>query len=130
MTRPRCVHELDLMMEKAQGSDLIIPIVVHDGHAIPDAVSLLQSADFRNYAIPALCHAGPLHAEFWTKLVGLSTRIGNAVEAAPAFEPLWEPAFKQRLTDVYSASKSGRRVPPKHFTRGQSLEATSDLRLS
>jgi hypothetical protein len=32
-----CVHELDLMMERAQGADLIIPIVVHDGDAIPDA---------------------------------------------------------------------------------------------
>jgi hypothetical protein len=111
-----CVHELDLMMERAQGDDLIIPIVVHDGQAIPDAVSLLQWADFRSYAIPALCHAGPLHAEFWSRLVQLAQRIGNAVQAAPDFDPHWEPAFKQRLTDVRAALMAGARLPPKQFT--------------
>jgi hypothetical protein len=119
-----CVHELDLMMEKAQGSDLIIPIVVHDGHAIPDAVSLLQSADFRHYAIPALSHAGSLYAEFWAKLVGLSPRIGNAVETAPDFDLVWEPAFRQRLTDVYAALNVGKRLPPKHFN----LKATAPFK--
>jgi hypothetical protein len=120
-----CIHELDLMMEKAQGADIIIPIVVHDGDAIPDAVSLLQSADFRSYAIPALCHAGPLHAEFWTSLVRLSKRIGNAVETTPDFDSRWEPAFRQRLTDVYAALNAGRRSLPKHFT----LKATVPLKI-
>jgi hypothetical protein len=120
-----CVHELDLMMERAQGNDLIIPIVVHDGHAIPDAVCLLQYADFRSYAIPALCHAGPLHAEFWSKLVGLAQRIGDAVEAAPDFDPHWELAFKQRLTDVHAALATGKRLPPKQFT----LKTTAPLKI-
>jgi hypothetical protein len=90
-----CVHELDLMMERAGGNDLIIPIVVHDGQAIPDAVALLQWADFRSYAIPALSHAGRLHAEFWSTLVGLAPRIGNAIETAPDYDPRWEPTFRQ-----------------------------------
>jgi hypothetical protein len=111
-----CVHELDLMMERAQGYDLIIPIVVHDGRIIPDAVSLLQSADFRLYAIPALCNAGPLHAEFWSRLVELAPRIGNAVENAPDFNPCWELVFKRRLTDVNAALMAGARLPPKQFT--------------
>jgi hypothetical protein len=111
-----CVHELDLMMERAAGYDLIIPIVVHDGQTIPDAVCLLQYADFRDYAIPALCDAGLLHAEFWSKLVKLAPRIGTAVEVAPDFNPKWELAFQQRLIDVHAAVLAGRRLPPKHFT--------------
>jgi hypothetical protein len=116
-----CVHELDLMMQRAGGNDLIIPIVVHDGHAIPDAVGLLQYVDFKNYAIPALCDAGPLHAKFWSAVVDLAPRIGSAVEAAPAFDPKWEPLFKQRLTEVHAAWNEGKRVPPSKFT----LKATS-----
>jgi TIR domain len=111
-----CIHELDLMMEKAQGYDQIIPIVIHDGNTIPDAVALLQYTDFRDYAIPALRDAGPLHAEFWAKLVGLAPRIGNAVETAPDFDPSWDLAFRQRLTNVYNALKIGARVPPTQFT--------------
>jgi hypothetical protein len=111
-----CVHELDLMMEKAQGNDLIIPVLVHDGRSIPDAVALLQSVDFRSYAIPALSYAGPLYAEFWSRLVELAPRIGNAVETAPDFNPTWELAFKQRLSEVYGALTTGKHVPPKHFS--------------
>jgi hypothetical protein len=107
-----CVHELDLMMERAQGADLIIPIVVHDGHVIPNAVDLLNAADFKDYAIPALSHAGPLYAQFWATLVKLAERIGNAVEAVPAFDPHWEDVFKQRLTDVHAAHAAGKRLPP------------------
>jgi hypothetical protein len=110
-----CVHELDLMMERAQRHDVIIPIHVHDGKAFPDAVSLLQHADFRNYASPALHHDGPLYAKFWSELMGLASRIANAVESAPDFDPRWEPAFRQRLTEVHAALLAGQRVPPKNF---------------
>jgi hypothetical protein len=111
-----CVHELDLMMERAQGCDIIIPIVVHDGKAFPDAVSLLQSANFTEYAFPALSDAGKTYAEFWTSLLKLAPRIGTAVENAPDFDPRWELAFKQRFSEVNVASKAGMRVPPKQFT--------------
>ena len=61
-----CVHELDLMMERASNQDLIIPIVVHDGEVIPDAVRQLQYADFREFAIPVLPGCGP----FTRKILG------------------------------------------------------------
>jgi hypothetical protein len=125
-----CVHELDLMMERAGGNDLIIPVVVHDGHSIPDAVGLLQHADFRNYAIPALCDAGQLHAEFWSALMSLAPRIGSAIEAVPAFDPKWEPFFKQRFTQVHAAWKAGQRVPPKWFTLKTSSPPMTPPRMS
>jgi hypothetical protein len=116
-----CVHELDLMMERAQGVGLIIPIVVHDGHTIPEAVSVLQAADFKDFAIPGFSPAAPLYLKFGAELVKLAERIGKAVEAAPDFDSHWEDAFKQRLTDVHAAHAAGKRVPPKHFT----LKATA-----
>jgi hypothetical protein len=116
-----CVHELDLMMKKAKRRDLIIPIVVHDGQAIPDEVSKLKHADFRSYANPALCQGGRLYHEFWDSLRELAQRIGNAVQAAPKFDRRWEPEFKQRFTDVYDAYNIGTRLPPKQFT----LKATT-----
>ena len=37
-----CVHELDLMFERAQGAEIIIPVLVHDGEIIPDALDCLS----------------------------------------------------------------------------------------
>jgi hypothetical protein len=125
-----CVHELDLIMERAGGNDLIIPNVVHDGQAIPDAVDQLQSADFKNYAIPALSHGGRLYAEFWSTLVGLAPRIGNAIETAPDYDPRWEPIFRQRLADVDAAARRGNRLPPNRFTLKISAPAKSPPRMS
>jgi hypothetical protein len=110
-----CVHELDLMMERAHGDELIIPIVVHDGLTIPEEVCRLQYADFRKYANPVLYHTTSLYAEFWEKLRELAERIGIAIQAAPDFNPKWESTFTRRFTRVHAAVVAHRRVPPKHF---------------
>jgi TIR domain len=125
-----CVHELDLMMERACGIDLIIPVLVHDGKTIPDTVAQLQVADFVKYAIPGLSPVSPLHAEFWIALGVLAPRIGEAVEAAPEFDSHWEPLFKQRFIDVYAASTAGNRVVPKQFTLKMSTPPKAPPRMS
>jgi hypothetical protein len=116
-----CVHELDLMIERSKGNDLIIPIVVHDGEVIPDALARLNYADFKKFATPALCDAGPLYVEFWTAISKLAPRIGRAIENAPAFDGQWLKPFKKRLNDVYNASLADKGVPPKNFLLKQSL---------
>ena len=110
-----CVHELDFMMERSHGNSTIIPIVVHDGEAIPDAIAQLQYANFKEFAIPALHDAGPLHARFWSAMVELAPRISHAIENSPTFEDEWMERCKERFINVYSASLVGYRVPPKEF---------------
>jgi hypothetical protein len=110
-----CVHELDLMIDRAKGNDLIIPIVVHDGEVIPDALGRLNYADFIEFANPALCNAGPLYVEFWTAIAKLAPRIGSAIDAAPPFDARWLTPFKKRLNDVYKAVLVEKRVAPKNF---------------
>ena len=112
---PWCVHELDLMIERAAGNDLIIPIVVHDGEVIPDAVGKLQYADFKKFANPALCDAGPLYAEFYQAFAQLAPRIGKAIEDGPAFDAQWLRRFKRRLAEVYEASRAKKEILPKNF---------------
>src|SRR5262252_7221390 len=91
---PWCIHELDLMIERSEGSDLIIPIVVHDGEVIPEAVGRLQHANFKKFANPALCDAGPLYAEFWNAIAEVAPRIGNAIGNVPPFDAKWLRQFK------------------------------------
>ncbi len=125
-----CVHELDLMMERASNQDLIIPIVVHDGEVIPDAVRQLQYADFREFAIPVLQDAGPLHAKFWGEMLRITPRIGNAIENSPPFDSRWLPHFERRLEQVYTASMSGARIQPERFLLKSSLPPKSPPRLT
>jgi hypothetical protein len=124
-----CVHELDLMIERAKGNDLIIPIVVHDGEVIPDVVARLQYADFKKFANPALSDAGRLYAEFWTAMGQLAPRIGNAIENVPDFEGLWLNRFKKRFSEVYDASLAGRVIPPKQFVLKPLLRPRTPPRL-
>jgi hypothetical protein len=125
-----CVHELDLMMERANGKDIIIPILVHDGEIIPDAVDQLQRADFKKFANPALSQAGSLHAEFWNAISQLAPRIGSAIGTAPAFDARWRDHFKQRLSEVYDASKTKTRIPPKLFVLKASAPPKTPPRLN
>jgi hypothetical protein len=89
--------------------------VVHDGEAIPDAIAQLKYANFKEFAIPALHDAGPLHAKFWSEMVQLAPRISHAIENSPTFDDEWIPRCKQRFINVYSASLAGHRVPPQQF---------------
>lgn len=125
-----CVHELDLMMERASGRNLIIPIVVHDGEIIPDAIGQLQYADFKEFAIPGLHDAGPLHARFWAAMVAVAPRISNAIENSPPFDDKWIPCIRQRLLQVYNASAAGSRLPPSQFLLKPSLPPKTPPRLS
>jgi hypothetical protein len=106
-----CVHELDLMMERAAGNTLIIPVIVQDGKAIPDEVAALQSADFVDYRNPGICPKTLLDQRYWDDLIKLSRRIGEAVEAAPEFDSKWETVFEKRLRDVYVEYNKHGRVP-------------------
>jgi hypothetical protein len=125
-----CVHELDLMMERSAGNDIIIPIVVHDGEIIPDAVGKIQRADFKKYANPALSHAGPLFAEFFDAVKELAEGVGKAVTDAPAYDEKWTDHFRQRLTEVYRASKAGNRIAPKSFILKELRPSITPFRLS
>lgn len=112
-----CIHELDLMMERAGGRNLIIPIVVHDGEVIPDAVHKLQHADFKRFANPALSVAGSLHAEFWEAIRVIAPRVRDAIAEVPAYDSRWIAFFRQRLTHVYNASQTGKNIPlPTQFS--------------
>jgi hypothetical protein len=107
---PWCVHELDLMMERAAGNDQIIPIVVHDGELIPDAVGQLQYADFKKFATPALLPNTPLYGEFCDAIGRLAPRISQAIEGVPMFADGWIQRFKKRLGDVNSEKRSLQRI--------------------
>lgn len=125
-----CIHELDLMMERANGKDIIIPVLVHDGEVIPDAIDVLQRADFKSYANPALSHQGALYADFWSAMGQLAPRIGNAITNAPPFDAKWMDLFKQRLAQVYDASRAGTHLPPRSFALKPSMLLTKPPRLS
>jgi TIR domain-containing protein len=122
---PWCVHELDLMIERAAGNDLIIPVVVHDGEVVPDAVGQLQYADFKKFATPALSESSPLYAEFCEAMAKLAPRIGTAIQSAPIFDAKWLHRFKKRLADVYADKE----IAPKNFILKKSLRLKSLPRL-
>jgi hypothetical protein len=125
-----CVHELDLMMERAAGRDLIIPIIVHDGEIIPDAVGRIQRADFKKYANPGISHAGALYTEFVDAVKNLAEGIGSAIAGAPAYDDKWNDHFKQRLTEVYEGAAAGNRIAPKSFALKKLRPSTTPPRLN
>ena len=110
-----CVHELDLMIARSKGNDLIVPILVHDGDVIPDTVNQLMHADFKAYANPVLFGDAPLHKKFWDEIGKIAPRIRKAIEAAPSFDNRWVDQFRKRLMEVYNAGLTGKRLPPKNF---------------
>lgn len=127
-----CVHELDLMMERAAGADIIIPVLVHDGEIIPDAVDILQYADFEKYSNPAMHHGGLLYEQFLEAMKKLSPRVAAAIQATDTapFNDAWISTFKKRFVTVYKASKAHTRVPPTQFSLKMPVGSTPLPRLS
>lgn len=118
-----CVHELDLIVERARQlkgvspeARLIIPVIGHDGDQIPDPVDRIKPADIRKYRVASINKNAPDYYEFDKAIKDLSPAIARAVEIAPAFDDSWIACCKKRFGEVYEASAKGTRLTPTQFT--------------
>lgn len=110
-----CVHELDLMLQRAGNRGIVIPILVHDGEVIPDAVSKLVYKNFTAYSNPMLMADAPLYKQFWDDVARLAAHIREAIDTLPDFDHRWTARFRRRLVDVFKADLAGKVLKPQQF---------------
>jgi hypothetical protein len=108
-----CMHELDLMHSRllsCPGSNLIIPIIGHDGDMIPDEIAHIQPFDLSDYRVADLQRGTPLYQEFSLEVKKLSPHVADAIRSAPQFNPDWERECLERFGQVYQAHCGGPRA--------------------
>jgi hypothetical protein len=114
-----CLHELDLMLERAQtysGSRVIIPVIGHDGELIPDRVARITPCDVKDYRIACINKHSLDYHEFSKRIKNLSPKVAEAVNGAPLFDSAWIPECIGRFEEVYEAQSKGNRLPTRQFT--------------
>jgi hypothetical protein len=129
-----CLHELDLMIARARQaggrfSDVIIPVIGHDGDMIPDVVARLTPLDLKDYRIAHMYRETALYMDFSRRLGGLSPAVARAIEAAPPFEDTWVTTCIARFNAVYEAQRRGDRVSPSEFILKPLAMPTTNPRL-
>jgi hypothetical protein len=113
-----CLHELDLMVGRSKGKPdrkLIVPVIVHDGERIPDAVDRKQAAQFDKFRLAGLRKDNPLYQEFSAAVKDLAPSVIAAIDSAPEFDEAWLDEAEQRCNEVYEKGKLKERVAVKYF---------------
>lgn len=118
-----CIHELDLMMERAlhSGSNiknqckLIIPALVHDGEIIPSEVNRTQLKDFKEFRTIGICPGTEKFLKYSETLKAFSIEVTRALSSAPSFDVRWIEHHVKRLNEVYGAISSGKVFEPVNF---------------
>lgn len=132
-----CLHELDLMLarsdEVSKGKPdrvpLIIPVVVHDGDAIPTEAKRVQPADMKRFRIAYINEATPLYQEFSQAVSQLAPQVADVIKAAPAFEDKWIVNSKKRFNSLYKALDKKTSLEPKTFKAKRPLPPTTSPKL-
>jgi hypothetical protein len=129
-SRQWCVHELDLMLDRAGGAPgLVIPVVVHDCDSLPSPVSRIQFADLKRFRVATMNVHGQKYEDFSTAVGTIAPDVCRTVRTAPAFDASWTNACLTRLTKVYEAEQRGGTIPPKWFKPPPPLELLTVPRL-
>jgi hypothetical protein len=116
-----CVHELDLMMERAKktGPDrnLIVPVIVQSGAAgsFPDEVNRIQATIFEHLRI-ITNDENPMYGELSIAIKKLTPKIVKAIESAPRFDSAWLVEARKRCDEIHDSNRSGREVLVRNFT--------------
>lgn len=111
-----CLHELDLMLDRAGGAaGLVVPVVVHDCDKLPPPVSRIQCADLKQFRITRMFVEGQKYQDFSTAVSKIAPDLCRAVRAAPAFDAAWTNACVTRLTQVHEAGQRGGTIAPTWF---------------
>ena len=116
-TSPWCLHELDLMLDRAGGvPGLIVPVVVHDCEDLPLPVSRIQCADLKQFRITKMNMEGQTYEEFSSAIGKIAPDLCRAIRSAPAFDIAWPGTCATRLMQVHDAAQQGGSIAPTWFT--------------
>lgn len=105
-----CVHELDLMhgrLLRCPGSDLIVPVLGHDGDLVPNEVARLQPCDLREFRNTDLQRRTPRFERFSDAVRNLAPHVATAIGSAPRFDSSWLDECETRFDRVYAAHCGG-----------------------
>ncbi|MFM8253197.1 MAG: toll/interleukin-1 receptor domain-containing protein [Planctomycetota bacterium] len=105
-----CLHELDLMHERRLAfpdSNIIVPVIGHDGDLIPDQVARIQSWDLSPFRNTDLQRRTKRYEKFSDSINRLAPVLSTAIASAPQFDPNWLKKCEDRFNEVYSRHCGG-----------------------
>lgn len=114
-----CLHELDLMhgrLLRFPETNLIVPVIGHDGQLIPAEIARIQSFDISSYRNTDLQRRTPRYEAFSDAVKSLAPHVANAIGTAPLFDASWVQECVLRLNKVYLAHCGGPSVDVATFT--------------
>ena len=114
-----CLHELDLMHERSrqfEGSNLIIPVIGHDGELIPDEIARIQAFDLRAYRNTDLQRNTSRYERFADSIQSLAPHLVAAIESAPPCDALWFTRCRSRFNQVYTGHCNGDKIDVETLT--------------
>lgn len=109
-----CVAELQTFLERTRmtQANLIVPIVLHGGEDFPDAVRVIQWADFREYVyVGAGFRESTKYFEFQTRVRDLAHLLVNLLRKVPAFDKDWPIVSLDEAAKAVSARRGDRKFP-------------------
>jgi hypothetical protein len=109
-----CLHELDLMhgrLLRFPDSNLIVPVLGHDGHLIPVEIARLQPFDLSAFRNTDLQRRTPRYEQFSDAVRNLAPHVASAIGTAPRFDPDWVHECRARFDQVYGAHCGGPTAP-------------------
>jgi len=114
-----CVHELDLMIERAGGKvGLFFPIVVHDCDSLPSPLSRSAWAEMKCHYRVSMIRDTPAYGAFDDAIRELSPSVASMiqnVERNAPFQQQWEDVAKQRFNEVFSKQENDSQLRPRHI---------------
>jgi hypothetical protein len=115
-TSPWCIHELDLMLDRASGGlELVIAAVVHDCESLPAPIGLIKKTDIKEFRITHMYTGGQKYQDFSMAVGKLAPHLCAPIRRLPTFDATWVAKCVERFTQVYEGQERGVEVTPQWF---------------